>query len=123
MSFSLHCSFPTSIKGYFIGSEANCPAGEYVRVDTGDWYVRAGRHSGQITVRGSPPTQSELQCAPGFPKRPGTWHYVSVIMSFLNTGSEITRGAAAYYYTRVCLCDLISFKNFSWTAWVKENMG
>lgn len=26
----------------------------------------------------------------GFPKRSGTWHYVSVIMSVLNTVSEIT---------------------------------
>lgn len=44
-----------------------------------------------------------------FPERPGTWRYICVIVDFSNTDSEITKGAAAYYYTRVCLCDLILF--------------
>lgn len=114
MSISINSSGPTFVSGYFPGLEANCQVRE--------WWVDTGTYERTNDGDGLSPAAVRADGCSWFPKRPGTWHYVSVIMSFLNTGSEITQGAAAYYYNWISLCDLISFKIFfCGLPWIKEN--
>lgn len=74
-----------------------------------------------MPVRGSPTTQSELPCAPGFQR--GLERGITSLLSWaFQTQALKSLREQLLIITQEFVCVILSHsKKFLWTAWVKEN--